>query len=81
MSRLPTLAQAFGASLQQVQWIVLAYLLASTTLIVSVGRLGDHHRPPAAAPSRYGSVHRRLSPVRRRPDALAADRRPGDPGP
>jgi EmrB/QacA subfamily drug resistance transporter len=38
---LPTLAQAFNASLQHVQWIVLAYLLASTTLIVSVGRLGD----------------------------------------
>ncbi|WP_269244575.1 MFS transporter [Rhizobium sp. AG207R] len=38
---LPTLAQAFGASFQQVQWIVLAYLLAISTLIVSVGRLGD----------------------------------------
>jgi len=38
---LPTLAEAFGASFQQVQWIVLAYLLAITTLIVSVGRLGD----------------------------------------
>lgn len=38
---LPTLAQAFGASFQGVQWVVLAYLLASTTLIVSVGRLGD----------------------------------------
>jgi EmrB/QacA subfamily drug resistance transporter len=38
---LPTLAQAFHASFQQVQWIVLAYLLAITTLIVSVGRLGD----------------------------------------
>ncbi|WP_432444132.1 MFS transporter [Rhizobium tropici] len=38
---LPTLAQAFGASFQQVQWIVLAYLLAITTLIVSVGKLGD----------------------------------------
>jgi EmrB/QacA subfamily drug resistance transporter len=38
---LPTLAQAFSASFQQVQWIVLAYLLAVTTLIVSVGRLGD----------------------------------------
>jgi len=36
-----TLAQAFTASFQQVQWIVLAHLLASTTLIVSVGRLGD----------------------------------------
>lgn len=38
---LPTFAQAFGASFQQVQWIVLAYLLAITALIVSVGRLGD----------------------------------------
>src|SRR6478752_3748114 len=38
---LPTFAQAFGASFQEVQWIVLAYLLAITTLIVSVGRLGD----------------------------------------
>lgn len=38
---LPTLAQAFGASFQQMQWVVLAYLLAITALIVSVGRLGD----------------------------------------
>lgn len=38
---LPTLAERFGASFQQVQWVVLAYLLAITTLIVSVGRLGD----------------------------------------
>jgi EmrB/QacA subfamily drug resistance transporter len=38
---LPTLAQAFGVSFQTVQWVVLAYLLAITTLIVSVGRLGD----------------------------------------
>ena len=38
---LPTLAQAFNASFQNVQWVVLAYLLAITTLIVSVGRFGD----------------------------------------
>lgn len=38
---LPTLAEAFNASFQAVQWIVLAYLLAITTLIVSAGRLGD----------------------------------------
>lgn len=38
---LPTLAGAFAASFPQIQWIVLAYLLAITTLIVSVGRLGD----------------------------------------
>ena len=38
---LPTLAEAFEASFQDVQWVVLAYLLVITTLIVSVGRLGD----------------------------------------
>lgn len=38
---LPSLALAFSAPFQQVQWVVLAYLLAVTTLIVSVGRLGD----------------------------------------
>ncbi|MBY5619974.1 MFS transporter [Rhizobium leguminosarum] len=38
---LPSLAQAFDAAFQDVQWIVLAYLLAITTLIVSVGRLCD----------------------------------------
>ncbi|HZX29637.1 MAG TPA: MFS transporter [Telluria sp.] len=38
---LPTLALAFGASFQTVQWVVLAYLLAITSLIVSAGRLGD----------------------------------------
>lgn len=38
---LPALAQAFTASFQAVQWIVLAYLLAITTLIVSAGRFGD----------------------------------------
>lgn len=38
---LPALAEVFGATFQAVQWVVLAYLLAITTLIVSVGRLGD----------------------------------------
>jgi EmrB/QacA subfamily drug resistance transporter len=38
---LPTFTLAFEASFQQVQWVVLAYLLAITTFIVSVGRLGD----------------------------------------
>jgi MFS family permease len=38
---LPTLTQAFAARFQDVQWVVLAYLLAITTLIVSAGRLGD----------------------------------------
>ena len=38
---LPTLATALGASFAQVQWVVLAYLLAITALIVGAGRLGD----------------------------------------
>ncbi|HEX8188657.1 MAG TPA: MFS transporter [Pyrinomonadaceae bacterium] len=38
---LPALARAFSASFQEVQWVVLAYLLAITTMIVGAGRLGD----------------------------------------
>jgi EmrB/QacA subfamily drug resistance transporter len=38
---LPTLAEAFAAPFGHVQWIVLAYLLATTSLIVGAGRLGD----------------------------------------
>ncbi len=38
---LPVLAHAFSAPFPAVQWIVLAYLLAITSLIVGAGRLGD----------------------------------------
>jgi MFS family permease len=38
---LPTLAHAFGASVREVQWVVLAYLLATTSLVVGAGWLGD----------------------------------------
>ena len=38
---LPTLASSFNAPFHAVQWVVLAYLIATTTLLVSVGRLGD----------------------------------------
>ncbi|MET9606957.1 MFS transporter [Streptomyces sp. NPDC006512] len=38
---LPALAGAFDTSFRAVQWIVLAYLLALTTLVVGAGRLGD----------------------------------------
>src|SRR3546814_8472769 len=40
---LPTLAQAFNASFQEVQWIVLAYLLAITTLDRKSTRLNSSH--------------------------------------
>lgn len=38
---LPSLTRAFDASFHAVQWVVLAYLLAITAVIVSAGRLGD----------------------------------------
>jgi EmrB/QacA subfamily drug resistance transporter len=38
---LPTLAEAFAASFQQVQWVALAYLLSLTAMVVGAGRLGD----------------------------------------
>ena len=38
---LPTLMHVFGATLGQVQWVVLGYLFTVTILVVSVGRLGD----------------------------------------
>ena len=38
---LPTLAQAFDAPFRDVQWVVVAYLLAITILVVGAGRIGD----------------------------------------
>lgn len=42
---LPELASVFGAPIRHVQWVVVAYLLAITTMIVSVGRLADLYGP------------------------------------
>ncbi|SON54689.1 Spectinomycin tetracycline efflux pump [Hartmannibacter diazotrophicus] len=38
---LPAMAEAFAAPFQDVQWIILSYLLAVTVAIVGAGRLGD----------------------------------------
>lgn len=38
---LPVFAEQFSAPSASVQWVVIAYLLASTTLVVGAGRLGD----------------------------------------
>ena len=38
---LPSLATVFAVGVQQVQWVVLAYLLALTCVIVVAGRMGD----------------------------------------
>jgi MFS family permease len=55
---LQTFEQAFSASFQEVPWVVLAYLLASTTLIVSVGRLviAVGSRALATPPALSGNV-------------------------
>jgi MFS family permease len=42
---LPALSEAFGVSLQAVQWIVTGYLLSVTTLVVGAGRVGDIFGP------------------------------------
>lgn len=42
---LPTLSDAFGVSLRAVQWVITSYLLAVTTVVVGVGRLGDIFGP------------------------------------
>lgn len=38
---LPALAQSFGAPFAEVQWVVLAFLLAMSATLVGAGRLGD----------------------------------------
>ena len=38
---LPALVQAFASPFQTVQWVVIAYLMTITLVIVGVGRLGD----------------------------------------
>ncbi len=44
---LPTLVDAFGTSLASVQWVPMAYLLASGGLVLVFGRLGDLRGPRA----------------------------------
>lgn len=38
---LPTLTRSFSATVSDVQWVVLAYLMSVTIAVVSAGRLGD----------------------------------------
>ena len=38
---LPTLVRDLNTDFATIQWVVLAYLLAMTTLMLSIGRLGD----------------------------------------
>ena len=38
---LPTLVRELNTNFPTAQWVILAYLLTQTTLILSIGRLGD----------------------------------------
>jgi MFS family permease len=38
---LPAMGESLGASFRQLQWVVLAYLLATTSVVVAAGRLAD----------------------------------------
>lgn len=38
---LPNLSKAFSASLPEIQWVIISYLLANSLFIVVVGRIGD----------------------------------------
>ena len=38
---LPTLAHAFSASIPDIQWVVLAYLISATVTVVAAGWFGD----------------------------------------
>ena len=40
---LPTIAAAFGTGVQATQWVVIAYLLSNTAVIVLAGHLGDNY--------------------------------------
>ena len=59
----------------QVQWVVLAYLLAITTLIVGAGRLGDLIGRRRLLVAGIAAVHRGVGPVRVAPSLLGARRR------
>ena len=75
---LPTLAQTFSATFQEVQWVVLAYLLLITTMSVSAGRLGDvigRRRRHRGDPDSKHVRHRFAGPVQR--PAVFAPRGPG----
>lgn len=40
---LPTLTKYFNAPFSTVEWVVLAYLITATSLMLGVGRLADMH--------------------------------------
>ena len=54
---LPTLVTAFGTTFATIQWVVLAYLLIATALVMAAARIGRHLRQEAGLPRRAGHLH------------------------
>src|SRR5256885_12026357 len=45
---LPDLEKSLGTTLLQLVWVILAYMIASTVLVLTAGRLSDLFRPKRA---------------------------------
>ena len=71
---LPTLMSDFNADFPTVQWVVLAYLLGLTVLLVSMGRLADMLGKKRVFASGIVLFLARLGPVRAGARCLLADR-------
>ncbi|GAA2805971.1 MFS transporter [Nonomuraea dietziae] len=77
---LPSMAVAFDAAFNEVQWVVIAYLLAITTLIVGVGRLGDLAGRRRLLLTGIAVFTLATLPVRSGPEPSSPGRRQGAPG-
>lgn len=77
---LNTLVKEFGRPLVVIEWVVLAYMLTVSSLMLSIGRLGDMLARKKTLPCRYHYLHHRICPVRAFPHHLLADRIPRPPG-
>ena len=62
---LPELERSLGTSLLQLVWVILAYMIASTVLVLTAGRLSDlfgRKRAPTS-PASWSSRSRRSEPA------------------
>ena len=60
---LPAIRASYGAGAPEVQWVVNAYLLPLSALLLLGGALGDHYRPAPAAGHRHQPVRASTSLV------------------
>ena len=72
---LPTLTKELGADLYQVKWVVIAYLLVITCLLLPFGRLSDQYGRKRIFQLGFFDFHARLRALRVAPTLALADRR------